>query len=638
MLVLPYVTKIMDFTFEITLVYTVEVFKCNSGKAGKEMKKIILWTATGIVAALLVVFLIINSKAKTIFASGTIINGMDVSGMTKEELEHQIQDYSLILTYRNEQGEKASETIEGTAFHMTLGENTDASSKVLKEQGIWTYIAGKGKKYQLDNLIQYDETKLNSVVEQLACFDAERFTEPEDAYISEYSETDGYQIIEETAGNIIDEEKARTLIFEAVHSMERRVDLSEQDCYKKAAVTSEDKRLNETLEQLNTYVGARITYRFDSKKEILDGKTISQWLKINRKGKAVIQKEKVKEYVANLRRKYDTIFGSRKFKTSYGKTVTVVGGDYGWWMNYQKEEKELYKLIKAGKKTQRTPEYYQTAQSYGKKDYGNSYIEINLTTQHVFLYIKGKKILETDCVTGNSSRGYDTPEGTYGITYTERNATLNGENYSTPVKYWMPFNRNIGLHDASWRSSFGGEIYKYNGSHGCVNLPSDKAKKLFQYVKAGMPVICYKYSPKKNTNTVKNKTNQAKPVSASNDNVSRKSNTAKKSNSKKNSSVNSNTTKKNNSSAKSNSSTKKNNSATKSNSSTKKNNSATKSNSSTKKNNSVTKSNNSNTKKKNSPASNNNGAKKNKSSAKKNNKTKNNSTEKSKQKTNKSSE
>ena len=100
-------------------------------------------------------------------------------------------------------------------------------------------------------------------------------------------------------------------------------------------------------------------------------------------------------------------------------------------------------------------------------------------------------VLETDCVTGNSARGFDTPAGVYGITYKQRDATLNGENYSTPVNYWMPFNKNIGLHDAGWRSSFGGELYKTNGSHGCVNLPPDKARQIYDIIQTGTPVICY---------------------------------------------------------------------------------------------------------------------------------------------------
>ena len=53
-------------------------------------------------------------------------------------------------------------------------------------------------------------------------------------------------------------------------------------------------------------------------------------------------------------------------------------------------------------------------------------------------------------------------------------------------------NSNIGLHDASWRSEFGGEIYKTNGSHGCVNLPKDKAYELYDLISVGTTVIVHK--------------------------------------------------------------------------------------------------------------------------------------------------
>ncbi len=112
-------------------------------------------------------------------------------------------------------------------------------------------------------------------------------------------------------------------------------------------------------------------------------------------------------------------------------------------------------------------------------------------------------MLETDCVTGNSARGFDTPAGVYGITYKQRDATLNGENYSTPVSYWMPFNKNIGLHDAGWRSSFGGELYKTSGSHGCVNLPPEAAKRIYEVIQTGTPVICYNLPGSKGGNIAK---------------------------------------------------------------------------------------------------------------------------------------
>ena len=478
-------------------------------KGRKDIKRKVIIVLVALLVILTTAFLVIQSRAKARFADKTMLGNIDVSGETLDELTKRVEDYSLTVVYLDENGNDAKETIHGADFTMTFQEAQSEISKVLEEQGIWNYITGNGDKY--DIRVQYDKDKLNELVGKLGCFDAVRFTEPQNAYISDYMENTGYQIIPETRGNLLDEAEAYTKILEAVDRMDASVELSQEECYKTAEVTSDDEELNATLEQLNTYAGAKITYQFGETQEVVDGALISTWLKVNKKGKVKISEEKVEEYVAGLRRKYDTIFRSRRFKTSYGKTITITGGDYGWWMNYQKEEQELLKLIKAGKQVERTPEYYQTAITYGKKDYGDSYVEINLTTQHVFLYDKGKLVLETDCVSGNASRGYDTPVGTYSITYTERDATLDGENYSTPVKYWMPFNRNIGLHDASWRSSFGGEIYKYNGSHGCINLPPQKAAKIFEYVEKGTPVFCYKLNVEKKKNeTVKSQSEQKK--------------------------------------------------------------------------------------------------------------------------------
>lgn len=55
----------------------------------------------------------------------------------------------------------------------------------------------------------------------------------------------------------------------------------------------------------------------------------------------------------------------------------------------------------------------------------------------------------------------------------------------------MPFNGGIGLHDATWRNSFGGSIYKNNGSHGCINLPYNVASKIYNSIKVGDPIVCY---------------------------------------------------------------------------------------------------------------------------------------------------
>ena len=64
--------------------------------------------------------------------------------------------------------------------------------------------------------------------------------------------------------------------------------------------------------------------------------------------------------------------------------------------------------------------------------------------------------------------------------------------YSSPVKYWMPFTGNVGMHDADgWRSNYGGEIYKTNGSHGCVNMPLSKVREVYGIVEIGTAVVVY---------------------------------------------------------------------------------------------------------------------------------------------------
>lgn len=196
----------------------------------------------------------------------------------------------------------------------------------------------------------------------------------------------------------------------------------------------------------------------------------------------------ISEYVKELAAKYNTAYKKRSFQTSYGQSVEV-SGVYGWRIDQAEEAKALKAALEAGESSEREPVYAQKAASHDGNDYGTTYAEVNLTAQHLFFYKDGEKILESDFVSGNVSRGHTTPPGLFSLTYKQRDAVLRGEGYATPVKFWMPFNGGIGFHDASWRSSFGGSIYKTSGSHGCINMPYEAAKTLFEHVYAGMPVI-----------------------------------------------------------------------------------------------------------------------------------------------------
>lgn len=429
------------------------------------------------------------------FAKGTKVNGIDVSGMSVKQLQKRIGEYSINVKERkiDEKSRDESffeETIKGRDIGLVVGD-AQPLYDILKGQGFIKFFAGDKKDYEISHTLSYDKDLLAKEVSALKGASATDGTEAVSASIAEYTEGKGYEIISEQQGDILDEQATCEAIEKAVASLKESVDLSKEKAYKKPEFTSESDVLKDAVETLNRYVGTKITYQFGDDTVVLDGTRINKWIKIKKDNTVKIRRNKVEKFVQELHRKYDTVFTNRKFKTAYGDTVTVYGGDYGWWMNTVKETDKLVKLIQKGAVKERTPEYRQTAVSYGDKDYGDTYAEVDLSGQHVFVVKNGKVVFDTACVTGNESQGHATPAGTYGITYKQRNATLRGENYETPVSYWMPFNGGIGFHDAYWRSRFGGTLYRTGGSHGCVNLPPSSAKKIYSLVEQGTPVICY---------------------------------------------------------------------------------------------------------------------------------------------------
>ena len=121
---------------------------------------------------------------------------------------------------------------------------------------------------------------------------------------------------------------------------------------------------------------------------------------------------------------------------------------------------------------------------------GNTYVEVNIGKQRMWYYKNGKLLVETPVVTGNKGSN-DTPKGYFTMYQRARNTTLVGPGYASPVDYWMAFSGGCGIHDASWRSEFGGSIYKGNGSHGCVNTPYNAVKTIYNNSDYGTPVIVY---------------------------------------------------------------------------------------------------------------------------------------------------
>ncbi|MGN0169900.1 MAG: peptidoglycan binding domain-containing protein [Lachnospiraceae bacterium] len=424
------------------------------------------------------------------FYPNTLVGELSVSGMTPAQVEASIQkeveDYKLILKER----EGKDEEILGASVSLTpdLGM---AIEDALAEQTGFGWIVHFFVQNKMDRQpVAYDQEQLNAMVENLSCVQKENQTAPQDASLA--YEDGSYHIVPEVYGTTVKKDVLKQVVQEAVENLDESVDLSEAGCYQDPEILQEDENLLKALQNANVCIQAEITYQAGEKQLQCSAEQISKMLIYDEEGNISLDGEALDAFLKRLDAMFSTLGKTKKFKTSYGKTVTITRSDYGWKVDIQAEAEALQEAILSGTVESRKPHFSQKAASYGTYDYGDTYVEINLTAQHLFLYVKGKKVMETDFVSGNESNGNATRLGMMMLKYKQKNAVLRGDDYETPVNYWMPFDGNIGMHDATWRSKFGGNIYKTAGSHGCINLPLSAAKTIFENIQPGNPVIVYK--------------------------------------------------------------------------------------------------------------------------------------------------
>lgn len=440
---------------------------------------------------------------QTHFLPNTSINGIDCSNMevgsVVDMLDARISSYALSVggrDYRTGEAGAVLGVIVPDDICLNYVDTNVAVEGFLQQQEemMWfqAYL-GEDFSYSLEQDVVFDEDMLKSTVESWDACKRKNMQEAKDAYISEYSdETGGYKVISETPGTQLDVEKAIALISETVGRQESSLDLEEAGCYQEASVKSDDKKLNDIVDTANRWLGTEISYDWNGTEVVLNHETLKDWITIE-EGKPILDEEAVEAFVKEQAAAYDTYGKKKKFMTTHGFEVTLSSRNYGWKTDTVGEAEELTQLIYQGIKGDREPLYSITGRQKGANDVGNSYVEADLSNQHLYLYQDGELVVETDFVSGTMVSSFDcvTPEGIFGLTYKTMNAVLKGATYRTPVKYWMPFYGNYGMHDANWRGVFGGEIYKTNGSHGCINLPPSMAGQIYQYVSEGFPVVCY---------------------------------------------------------------------------------------------------------------------------------------------------
>jgi lipoprotein-anchoring transpeptidase ErfK/SrfK len=454
----------------------------------KKKTFLILGSIAGVVLIIYVGFSIFFESH---FYFRSVLNGVPSSGATAATVMNRISkkadDYSLTIKSENVSDDK----IVPADIDMKIANSEASFQKILDDQNGFKWVGAlfKPVKYQSNIVVKYNKDKLKTKMSTLSSVANPNVTKSANAYVKF---SDGkYDVIDEVYGNEVDQDKMTKALDNAIMTMKKKINLKKEKCYIMPELIADSDVMKNDVKELNEKIGIKFEYNVGGTVEKVDKATLASFMSIDPSGKITYNEDNIAAFVKEMADKYNTAGKPKTLATSYGSTVTVAAGSYGWKINRAKEAEKIKSDLNAKKDVSRDFEYSQTANSRGANDYGNSYVEVNRTAQHVYVYKNGAQIISSDVVTGNVTKGRETHVGAYFIAYKEKDATLRGEDYESKVSYWMPFHNGEGLHDATWQPSFGGTYYKVRGSHGCVNLPLGVAKSIFENVTSGYPVLIY---------------------------------------------------------------------------------------------------------------------------------------------------
>lgn len=469
----------------------------RGGKSRKKSRKVLFGIAGGIAACLLLGYVSLAVYYHDRFYPGTVINDNSFGGKkvedVKEILKKSSKDY--VLTIKEK--EDKTELISGEAIKLQYKDDRELDEVKEKQNSwLWPIQIFQDKIYMVSMEHSYDEASFTQAVNQLACMQDANMTPPQDARLED--DDTAYQIVPEVEGTALDKEKTTEVIKKAVDERRTEVSLTDEDCYLKPTVLQSDEELAKEAEKLNKITATQITVNFGNGTETVTRDMLKSWLVKGEDGTYTFDVNLVKPVVIGWSEKYNTYGKPRDFKTSGGGTVRLTIGDYGWRVWQDKTTDALIAALNAGQSGELEPTWLYKGQTHEGNDINGTYVEISIDQQRMWFYKNGTCLVDTPVVTGNPNKGHGTPKG--GVWRLKDKAspfTLVGKkpdgsiDYEEPVNYWMPFNGGVGIHDLTKRSSFGGDIYLTNGSHGCINTPLDNVRTIYENIEVNTPIVVY---------------------------------------------------------------------------------------------------------------------------------------------------
>ncbi len=481
----------------------------NSRKRKKKKSNLPLIITAGVFAAMVVgigiTYFVGRSHYTGKFLPNTYINNKNVSGMTLEEAEKEFlhNDISSDFVVHKRDGSDVKIALADIDYTYDTKVQLENLFRNQDANAWFTGYLGNAD-YTFSDKSTYNKDKLAKLLSEADWGSAKN----EDAQI--VLEEDGYTVKEAVQGDEMDYSKLESYLLSQFASGNYEVSAQDSGCYIEPAVHAAD--LEEQCEKLNKIWKMYIIYDFDYTTEKLTGEELRKLITVDDDNNITADRDACMKYVEGLAKKYDTYGKDRKFHATIQGDITVENSEdavYGWWIYQDETCDELVDMLEKGENVDKVkPVYYKTQWGFEytgvpeartkDTDIGNTYMEVDLTNQQFWYYKEGELQYSCYIVSGQTtSLARTTLEGVYKLwnkqtNYRMKATNRDGDSWDTTCNYWNNVSIcGIGMHDSTWRYAFGGNIYKWNGSHGCINMPYDAAKYIYDNVELGTPVIMY---------------------------------------------------------------------------------------------------------------------------------------------------
>jgi hypothetical protein len=454
------------------------------------------YIAVGIITIIALLLGAMSFYQASHFNANSKINGVEVGGLTADKALDKLQKSTL----KNDIYLGNQKILDGKSTQMGITQNDlSAVKKRLKNQ--WTFFpsfktqdyslnSSKKDSYRSEVLKKELEQKLNSMNQNLeAPVDAQVILEQGAITVSKSKVGKQYDV-----NSLLQEYEKHGNTSEIHLNPVLLLPIKENS----KIVKKEETRLQELLQQSVDYTVQDKVYSLNAS-ELIQNATVTKDLKVK------IDPSNINNKITEINNSQSTLGKNFTFKTHSGADISVKGEGYGWALNVEKEIALVKEAFEKGEKSISASNIngngwsgegygYETITNNG---IGDTYAEVSIAEQRIWLYKEGQLVLTTNVVTGKHSTGEDTSPGVWYILFKRTPYTLKGSavgkaDYSVGVDYWAPFtNSGQGFHDAGWRTNWGSNAYLTAGSGGCINVSPSVMKTVYDTLSVYQPVVVY---------------------------------------------------------------------------------------------------------------------------------------------------